>query len=747
MEIMGFLFRQISLEKKLIFSASFLSIIFFVLAMQYENLFYFSHELSANEPVVGDLSMRENDTRYKSSVSYSWEDARLEQKIHHGDSIFTGHSSMALVRLSSGSDVVMGENSLVVFNQGLNKNMMNLAEGNFRVSIQGEVKIAIQGQVTTLRSRTKSEIQILAHKNKPLKLKLIHGEATVKIQQQQFTLNTKTFQTFSPVKSLTSEESVAEILAQPVLKTDTVQQVSQETNLIPLVSPQVEAEDLNFELDYIGSKAVAAQGFRLVRVPEFHIQKSEGALQQLVELSEYENFDNASTSSFQEGLWSWREPKAGLFYARVLALRGEERVFSKKITIRVVVAPPKAEIGRIRIEKNKFVELRMPLKSHPLSKEIEVQFSREADFQKFESVKTSTDLFRYQFDLEPGAIYIRARSLNDQAWPISRFSLVKKIKIPKWKEAQPLVVPPLLAKLEKKADIKTKTRQKRSLASLEEQNQLSLKYENKDEKNQDPRFQVWLGIAAYQQNFSQTGEGLESASFGKFTAPAWAVGARFNINDQSSLAFEYQKLPGEVVAGASSQLDTKNYLWKSILGEYQHVFAEKGKIKYRGLAGLQVHQLPFINANEDGTTSLFENEMNNFSLGAAVNYRVDVNTQYEFLMRYQSILQSKSLADGNFQATPNLIFDGSLGFNHRLQGGTFLGVYWFGQFQSIKYNFEKTGGDSSGTLTFFNSSLQLRIGYDFFGMSIAPALRRRRRCRDSKKSLDDQADANEDIQK
>lgn len=128
--------------------------------------------------VIGRITFAKNDIRHRSSVSISWEKAKSEQKIRTGDSVFTGSASQLQVRLKDGGTVELGQNSLVRFSRAHGLEVPNLALGNFRLSVNGKMTVAIDGEVTEIEGAD-SEVQVEVRKNEKPRLRLLKGAASV----------------------------------------------------------------------------------------------------------------------------------------------------------------------------------------------------------------------------------------------------------------------------------------------------------------------------------------------------------------------------------------------------------------------------------------------------------------------------------------------------------------------------------------------------------------------------------------
>lgn len=79
---------------------------------------------------VGVVTEKSNDVRQKIAKQYVWKNTKNHSKIHQGDSLFTGPGSESRVELFDGSQIVVRENSLIVFNFSENELNMNFAFGS-----------------------------------------------------------------------------------------------------------------------------------------------------------------------------------------------------------------------------------------------------------------------------------------------------------------------------------------------------------------------------------------------------------------------------------------------------------------------------------------------------------------------------------------------------------------------------------------------------------------------------------------
>lgn len=133
-----------------------------------------------SKPLMGIVTEKINDTRYKNSATILWVNARKKQNVRAGDSLFTGANSRTHVELKNGNEMTLDQNTLVVFNE---TKLMDLNMGNFRFKVDGKMELSVQGQPTIIEGNG-SDIQIIVPKEKGAKpqVRLLRGQATVQVQ-------------------------------------------------------------------------------------------------------------------------------------------------------------------------------------------------------------------------------------------------------------------------------------------------------------------------------------------------------------------------------------------------------------------------------------------------------------------------------------------------------------------------------------------------------------------------------------
>lgn len=465
---------------------------------------------------------------------------------------------------------------------------------------------------------------------------------------------------------------------------------------VPLEKPQIPKQNLNFELfEKNLEPADTAKNFIRAQNPVLNWKASNQAEKHTLEMSAHSDFKTLQTFALEDLPWVWDQPRAGLFFVRVKAERAEESAYSEVRSIRTLIVPPELKAKVMKANDGQLAEVQLSFKSHSLAGMTEVQTSTDENFKAMESFK-AVDANHMLVPKKPGSLHIRVRSLNSKGWPISRFSQIQKVLVPKVK---------------KEVDL-------RRLASVKKAEEASVAKLDISEEMKFllmPKVSVWVGAGGDLLQFNQSSSNeLTNGTFSKMMMPALMMGVGFRVSDKSSVNLQYHDAPGEVSASTDTDVTKTTYHWRSAIAEWQYELLQRGRVRYNLLFGGQIHQIPFLYVDDLGTVSVLQNELDNLSVGFKANYLTSSRYSYEAFFRYQQLVGSKSLDGNTFSASSQLIFDGSVGVTKLYTNGMRAGVFWFGQSQNVRYSFSKDGLKSSGTQSFFGSTFQFRFGYDFF---------------------------------
>lgn len=149
-----------------------------LLTPYFDDTLEFYNNSSSNEPVIGKIVYKTNTVQVKNYQQMIWQNAKKNQDIRTGDSVFSGEKSLTQIQINNSNKIVLGENSLILFQVIKSDKVANLKDGNFRISVNGDIKVAINGKLAEIKG-DKSEIQVfISEDNKP-QIKLLSGNASV----------------------------------------------------------------------------------------------------------------------------------------------------------------------------------------------------------------------------------------------------------------------------------------------------------------------------------------------------------------------------------------------------------------------------------------------------------------------------------------------------------------------------------------------------------------------------------------
>lgn len=135
-----------------------------------------SRALDGSLRPIGKISAVKNFSRHRSADLFAWEEARGGQRVSEGDSLFTGSDSSAQVVIDEGGTIDLESNSLVRFERIKEDRVANLGLGRFRMKVDGEMKMAIRGEVTKIKG-DQAEIQIVVQEGQNPKIQVLSGKA------------------------------------------------------------------------------------------------------------------------------------------------------------------------------------------------------------------------------------------------------------------------------------------------------------------------------------------------------------------------------------------------------------------------------------------------------------------------------------------------------------------------------------------------------------------------------------------
>lgn len=110
----------------------------------------FFNSVGMNRTVVAHVLKTQGDVRHKPVESDAWFKGEAEAEIIKGDALYTGLQSGANVEMMSGGQITMGEETLVVFEDVDGLIVPDVARGQVRLQVNGEMRISISGEITEI---------------------------------------------------------------------------------------------------------------------------------------------------------------------------------------------------------------------------------------------------------------------------------------------------------------------------------------------------------------------------------------------------------------------------------------------------------------------------------------------------------------------------------------------------------------------------------------------------------------------
>lgn len=225
------------------------------------------------------------------------------------------------------------------------------------------------------------------------------------------------------------------------------------------------------------------------------------------------------------------------------------------------------------------------------------------------------------------------------------------------------------------------------------------------------RFWVWAGAGiSYLSNRQTTGVNLQGR-FSGLRGPSQSLAVGGWVSEDWGVDFGFKTTPGEVLSSGALRVSNGDFQWRTLSLETLYRSSES----WQWRLGLQEHGTPFIVSSDSQGASIVENQILMVSAGLQYNRMITSELRFEWLMRLQYPVSSRTNQLAEYQIQPGLHFDGSVGTVYEMGKNWRLGFFWYGQQQSFQFKSRWTEGAQSveGQQDLFHSNFDLRIGYEF----------------------------------
>jgi hypothetical protein len=228
-----------------------------------------------------------------------------------------------------------------------------------------------------------------------------------------------------------------------------------------------------------------------------------------------------------------------------------------------------------------------------------------------------------------------------------------------------------------------------------------------------PDFWMWVGAGANYTQVTQSAPGFTDLRFDTISTPSIVARGGFFFAENLGLELNYRSTPGEVKQSESLAVSGGSYQWRTLSSELLvRPWASTNESRWLIRFGVQQHQLPFLIPTRTSSVDVIDASLTTVSLGADYSYhfkKLRIEWQGRYLYPVRSMAPSSRL-----EMNSQIALDGSVGAVAPLSERVKIGVYWYGQFQKYKFEYEDGGQNGfSGTSEFFQSTLDFRIGVEF----------------------------------
>lgn len=229
-------------------------------------------------------------------------------------------------------------------------------------------------------------------------------------------------------------------------------------------------------------------------------------------------------------------------------------------------------------------------------------------------------------------------------------------------------------------------------------------------------FWIWAGAGVNFTSYSQTIPGISAVNFGRIKSLSQVLRAGFFFGDRYGLDLGYKMTPGKAESGSTITVRHEDYQWKTLSAEaiYRPRGSEgKSRSEWLWRVGAQQHEMPFIVPLAADNVEISTNSMTALSAGIEYRKLTEKNIRLETMIRYQHPVASASGFGSSFRLSPQFTFDGSVGAAYAVKPNLFLGIYWYGQYHSYKFDYTDNSISFSGNQKLFYSNFDLRLGVEF----------------------------------
>lgn len=221
----------------------------------------------------------------------------------------------------------------------------------------------------------------------------------------------------------------------------------------------------------------------------------------------------------------------------------------------------------------------------------------------------------------------------------------------------------------------------------------------------------WLGGGAHYLMFQQKApKNLEPIDYQSFGAPSIWSQFRFKLLGGLGFTGEYQSQSGADLKTKTLNLKNTKINWTYTTVGFDYRFHQRfnifGKpVLPRLLFAYQMHSMPFLKQQTDGSFSIEPLQFNTLSVGGYFDIQSSAKWHFFLTNRLQVPIQSQT----KIQVQQGLSFDGTLGAIYHFNANVAWAFFWGGQYHGLKYKTEQ----DEGNYTLLTSKINTLVGFYF----------------------------------
>lgn len=225
-------------------------------------------------------------------------------------------------------------------------------------------------------------------------------------------------------------------------------------------------------------------------------------------------------------------------------------------------------------------------------------------------------------------------------------------------------------------------------------------------------------------NYYQLSEDLNTsnATYRTLMTPSYHLGLDLDLTKKTAVELEYKDTSVHF-NNSSVNLNSGDGHWQTlslqistVLDGFSNFLSRMfgDTLEFRLLFGFEAHRMPVTLFTISAQPEVKNLNLIDAAVGGQATYYFNPKTKLSVLERLQyPLVVGAEDAGASMSATPVIFFDGSIGVDRKVGKATWLGIYWFGQFNDMHFSYTDSQTNANGSMSSFFSTIEVRLTYDF----------------------------------